>query len=586
MARRTFEVIDLIELYEHWWAERSQVEISASLGIDRKTIRKYLAPALEAGIVPGRAPAGRAGMSREDWRELAAAWFPAVADAGLRQVTWPAIEPHRDYVVEQLKAGVTQATIHQRLTRERGLDASVASFRRWVAAHLPEEVKRARVRVPRPPVPPGSEAQIDYGKLGMWTAPTGGRRVAIWAFVMILSCSRYMFVRPVIRLDQHAWSEATVLAFEFFGGVPARIVPDNLKTGVDRPDLYDPKINRSYGELAQHYGTLVDPARAGKPRDKARVERAMPYVRDSFWRGRDFTSLEQMQHDGLDWSVHVAGQRRHPSLDGAAPAAVFAAIEAGALKPLPRTRFVVATWSTGKVAADIHVKVGPALYSAPWRLIGQQVQARSTATTVQIVHDGTVVATHLRAERGRRTNYDHYPPEKIAFQQRTPTWCRTTAAGVGPACAQVIEVLMVEGALYRLRAAQGILGLRTKYGTDRLEHACTAALNAGDPSYRTIKGILAVGADTAQAQATAADQRAAATAAVPAFLRGPADLFTDPGPNTGTEPAPPAVLHLPTTTTTPTTSDPPGTTGPATTSDAVTNPVTTTPTTHRTQVAR
>lgn len=113
-----------------------------------------------------------------------------MADAGLRQVTWPAIEPHRDYVVEQLKAGVTQATIHSRLVREHCLDASVASFRRWVAAHLPEETRRAQVRVPRPPVPPGSEAQIDYGKFGMWAPVSGARRVTVWAFVMILSCSR------------------------------------------------------------------------------------------------------------------------------------------------------------------------------------------------------------------------------------------------------------------------------------------------------------------------------------------------------------------------------------------------------------
>lgn len=168
-------MIDLIELYEHWWAGRSQVEISASLGIDRKTIRKYLAPALEVGMLPGQLPAGRPAMARADWRELAEEWFPAVADAGLRQVTWPAIEPYRDEIVRQLEAGVTQATIHGRLVREHGLDASVASFRRWVAAHLPEETRRAQVRVPRPPVPPGSEAQIDYGKLGMWTTPTGGR---------------------------------------------------------------------------------------------------------------------------------------------------------------------------------------------------------------------------------------------------------------------------------------------------------------------------------------------------------------------------------------------------------------------------
>jgi hypothetical protein len=284
------------------------------------------------------------------------------------------------------------------------------------------------------------------------------------------------------------------------------------------------------------------------------------------------------------------------------------------LKPLPRNRFVVATWSTGTVAPDIHVKVGRALYSVPWRLIGQQVQARSTATTVQLVHDGQVVATHLWAERGRRTNYDHYPPEKIAFHLRTPSWCRTTAETVGPACVQVIADLMVDGALFRLRAAQGILGLRTRYGADALEAACQAALTAGDPSYRTVKGILAIqaatGTDTDRPQA-AAGGHAARAAATPAFLRGPDSLFSDdlfsdglfsdgliseelpagPGPHTQPQTGPAsgsaAVLHLPTTsqqtTSQQTTSQ--QTTSQQTTSSAVAS-TTTDATTSRTQVAR
>ena len=104
---------------------------------------------------------------------------------------------------------------------------------------------------------------------------------------MVLACSRHMFVRPMLRLDAWAWVEAHVAAFAFFDAVPARLVPDNLRTGVDRPDLYDPKLNRAYGDLAAHYGCLIDPARASKPKDKPRVERPMPYVRDSFWRGRE-----------------------------------------------------------------------------------------------------------------------------------------------------------------------------------------------------------------------------------------------------------------------------------------------------------
>jgi transposase len=215
-------------------------------------------------------------------------------------------------------------------------------------------------------VEPGSEAQIDYGFLGQWINPATGKRHRIWAFVMVLPASRHMFVRPVAHMDQHAWTEAHAEAFRFFGGVPRRLVPDNLKTGVDKPDLYDPQINKSYAELASYYGTLVDPARASKPKDKPRVERPMPYVRDSYWSGRTFTSLEHMQSEALLWARNVAGQRQCRPLDGAKPLSVFEAVEAEALLPLPTEPFVLARWSKATVGPDIHIKVGRTLYSVPW----------------------------------------------------------------------------------------------------------------------------------------------------------------------------------------------------------------------------
>ena len=184
-------------------------------------------------------------------------------------MTWPAIGVHHDYITAQLKAGVRMSTIHQRLRDEHGLAASVASFRRYVAANLPEEARRSQVTVWNPyQAEAGEQAQIDYGKLGRWLDPVTGKLRTVWAFVMVLAYSRHMFVRPVLKMDQRAWTECHVEAFAFFGGVPARLVPDNLKTGVDKPDLYDPKLNRSYAELAAHYGCLIDPARALKPRDK------------------------------------------------------------------------------------------------------------------------------------------------------------------------------------------------------------------------------------------------------------------------------------------------------------------------------
>lgn len=509
-------MVDVTEILIHWYAGRSLSEVSESLGVDRKTIRKYLAPAVAAGMTPG-GPA----RSQAQWAALVTGWFPHLTDTTLRQTTWPEIAAHHEYIVGQLKVGVTQATIHQRLRDEQGLRASVASLKRYVAANLSEEVRRDKVVVLRDEVEAGAEAQIDYGKLGMWTDPATGRRRTVWAFAMVLACSRHMFVRPVLTMDQQAWTAAHVAAFAFFGGVPARIVPDNLRTGVDKPDLYDPKINRSYAELAGHYGTLVDPARSRKPRDKARIERPMPYIRDSFWRGREFGSLTEMQAAAVTWCIEVAGRRSCRSLQGAAPGSVFAAVEATALQSLPAKPFVLASWSTALVGPDIHAKVGKTIYSIPWRLIGQRLDARETAMMVQFFHNGQLVATHGRKPKGKQTDFGHYPPEKIAFRMRTPTWCRTRAGEVGPACTELIAGLLEVNALFRLRAAQGVLGLADKHSAARLEAACAKAIAAGDPSYRTVKGILHAGTETEPAPPGTGDGGAAA------HLHGPSRLFAD-----------------------------------------------------------
>jgi len=319
--------------------------------------------------------------------------------------------------------------------------------------------------------------------------------------------------------------------FAFFGGVPARVVPDNLKTGVAKPDLYDPKINRAYAELGAHYGLLIDPARVFKPKDKARVERPMPYVRDSFWRGRQFSSLAQMQTDAVRWSSEVAGQRACRPLGGATPAAVFAATEQHTLAALPVRAFELASWSRPKVGPDIHVKVGRALYSVPWQHIGQHLDARATDRTVELFCDGVLVKTHIAATvtgagKGRMTDYGDYPPEKIAFHMRTPTWCRQRADQIGPGTAALIGELLEVNALFRLRAAQGVLGLADKHTPERLEDACALALAVGDPSYRTVKGILSAGTDRAAVPARGAGDGGAA-----AHLRGAANLLslvTDP----------------------------------------------------------
>jgi transposase len=518
MARRTFQMIDVVEILQHWHAGRPKLVLSASLGVSPKTVRKYVAPAEAEGIRPGDGMV----LDRAGWTAKVAVWFPELVDARARSSTWPLLEAKRDLIASMLETN-TVATVHQRLRDEHDLRVSVTSLRRYVWQTFPDR-NRPGVTVLRPPVPPG-EAQIDYGYLGRWLDPLANRVRRVWAFVMVLACSRHMFVRPVLSMDQSSWVAAHLAAWEFFGSVPERLVIDNLKTGVIKPDLYDPKLNRAYAEMAAHYGCLIDPARAEKPRDKARVERQMPYIRDSLWRGRTFGSVIDMQAHAVGWCLNIAGTRAHRGLDGAQPLAVFRAVEAAMLLPLPSAPFELAQWFAPLVAPDCHVNVDKVLYSVPWRHIGKRVDVRATETMVEIFADGQLIKTWPRAARGRHTDNNDYPPEKIAFFMRTPVWCRSRAESLGEFVSELVSCLLADHALHHLRSAQGIIGLADRYGADRLDAACQRALQVGDPSYRTVKGILAVGADKQVTMAQDSD----AAAVTPAHLHGPDTLFAHLG---------------------------------------------------------
>ena len=506
-------MIDVVEILQHWHAGRPKLVLSASLGVDVKTVRKYVAPAEAEGI----RPLDGLVLDRAGWAAKVAVWFPELVDARARSSTWPLLEPRRELIGHMLETN-TVATVHQRLRDEHGLTVSITSLRRYVWHTFPDR-RQPAVTVLRPSAPPG-EAQIDYGYLGRWLDPVADRVRRVWAFVIVLACSRHMFVRPVLSMDQTSWVAAHLAAWEFFGAAPQRLVVDNLKTGVIKADLYDPLLNRAYAEMADHYGCLIDPARAEKPKDKPRVERMMPYVRDSFWRGRTFGSVADMQARAAQWCLNVAGTRAHRGIDGAQPLAVFGAVEAPMLLALPPAPFELVRWVSAKVAPDCHVHIDKVLYSVPWKYIGRRVDVRIGHTVVEIFADGELVKTWPRAQRGRHTEPNDYPPDKIAFFMRTPTWCRSRADDLGEHVKVLVAELLADHALHHLRAAQGIIGLADKYGPQRLDAACARALQAGDPSYRTVKGILAVDAD----QQPAAAARAV-SAATPAHLHGPGQLF-------------------------------------------------------------
>ncbi|MGE5541788.1 MAG: IS21 family transposase [Bacillota bacterium] len=289
----------IIELLEHWQAGRSFKSIAKSLGVDRKTIRKYVNGVVEAGVTRGSV------LNRDQWVALLKQQFPEL-DHAKRSPTHSLLAPYEEEIRRALGENKV-ITVWRRRVRPLLPGVSLSSFRRWLRAVMPEAIARNEVTVWRPEVPPGEEAQVDFGYLGLWQDPATNRRVRVWVFIMVLSHSRHMFVTPIFRLDSLTWLHCHIEAFEFFGRVPKRLVLDNLKDGVIKPDIYDPELNREYARLAKHYGALVDPCRAGHPKDKPRVERQVGYVRESMWAGMQFNSTEHMRN------IAVAGASRRPA---------------------------------------------------------------------------------------------------------------------------------------------------------------------------------------------------------------------------------------------------------------------------------
>jgi len=324
-------------------------------------------------------------------------------------------------------------------------------------------------------------------------------------------------------MDQKAWLKAHVAAFEFFAGVPTLLVIDNLKSGVIHADLYDPQFNRGYEQMASYYGTLIDPCRAGHPKDKPRVERPVPYVRDSFYAGRTFSSLDEMNEAAAKWCLSVAGERIHGTTRQQ-PLRVFQQVEALTLQPLPPQPFELVTWVQCKVAVDCHAQALRGTYSVPYRHVGKTLAARVSDTTVEFYLDHTLVKTHLRTHHGgRQTDWNDYPPQKAQFFQRHPDWCRAKAAKLGPEVTKVVEQLLSQHALHYLRQCQGIIGLAEKYGDGRVNAACQRANAFGDPSYKTVKTILHKGLEGQLALTVAAPT--IDSASVGAYLHGPDQLF-------------------------------------------------------------
>lgn len=510
MARRRMTVLDILEILVAWDAGEGISPIARRLGYMRTTVRKYVAAAEALGLARG---AGR--RSEAAWAEVVAAVSARVGRQRAPGTVAAAVAQHHAYL-EQWVGQVHLTVLHQRLHAEHGLTASWGAFYRYVAKHWPDRLQHApRVTIRRDDPPAGEEAQVDFFYVGLWDDPETGRRRKLYAFLLTLSHSRHQFLYPTPAEDSAAWLDGHVAALAFLGGVPQRVVVDNLTAGITHADRYDPRVNRAYGELARHYGFLVDPARVAHPRDKPRVERNVQYARDSCFAGRPGGSLATLRAEAVRWCREVAGQRLHGTT-GERPFVVFQEREAAALRPLPPQPWEHAIWTSALVGPDCHLRAGNAAYSVPFKHVNRRLEVRLGTRTVQIYDGATLVTTHARQARGRVTRLDHYPEAGRAFLHGTPAASCRRAQEVGPATAQLVTALLAEPTLTRLREVQALLRLTARYPFERLERACARAPAAGDGRYRTVRGILERDLDSVAFEPEPPPQAAGA------FLRGPA----------------------------------------------------------------
>ena len=468
----------------------SDRKIAAAIGSARSTVQECLNRARAAGIA---------------WPLTAELDEQALQARLYRREVPLSTRPVPDFAhlhAELSRPGVTRLLLWQeyKAAQPDGWQYSIfcEQYRRWLAT---QEL------VLRQPHAPGEKLFVDYaGQTVPITDRYSGEVREAQIFVAVLGCSNYTYAEATCSQKLPDWLGSHVRALEFIGGVPAAIVPDNLRSAVKRAHRYEPELNPSYQDLAEHYGVTVLPARVRKPRDKAKVEAGVLIVER--WilarlRNRTFFSLGEL-NAAIAALLARLNTRPFKKLEGCRQAR-FLALDQPALRPLPAQRYEFGEWRLAKVHPDYHIEVKRAYYSVPYRLIGQRVDVRLTANAVEIFQAGKLVAAHARtSERGRRSTRDaHRPEQHVAVIEQSLARVLERAIAIGPA---TVEVLRRQAARRThpeetLRSAQGILRLGHDFTPAVLERACERALALQSYSYRTVRTLIETPAAPAQPRA-------------------------------------------------------------------------------------
>ena len=465
--------------------ERTHREVMAALGVSMGTVSKVVT---------------RATLLSLDWETVEELGDDALDERlyGPRcpsHAPRPLPEPAQMHL-ELRRAGVTLQLLHLEYLERHPDGYRYTKFcdvyREWLERRAPT-MRQVHVA--------GDKMFVDYaGKKPSYVEPATGESVVVELFVAVLGASSYTYAEATHTQTLADFTASNARAFTFFEGVTAAIVPDQLKSAVTVPSRYEPGVQRTFAELGRHYGTTILPARPRSPRDKAKVEVAVQVAER--WilarlRNERFDSLGALNARIAQLVAEL--NRRVMRHYKASRLELFERLDKPALRPLPEQPFVHAEWTKARLHIDYHAKVGEHFYSAPFSLVHEELWARWTATTVELFHKGTRVASHLRSYVAGRhtTDPQHMPAAHQKHAEWTPTRIVGWATTVGPMTAKLSEAILAERRHpeHGYRSCLGLLRLAKRFGNERVEAACARALAVGVRSYRPVESILKHGLD-------------------------------------------------------------------------------------------
>ena len=460
---------EIREVLRAWLAGAGLRTAAAQAGVDRKTARRYVTAAVEAGLARDGGP----GQLTDELVGQVAQVVRPVRPGGHGQA-WEQLGACQEQIAGQVQAGLSVVKIGVLLERQ-GIVVPYRTLHRFCVERCGFGRTAATVRVADGE--PGAECQLDFGYLGMLADPVTGRRRKVHALIFTACYSRHMFVWLSFTQTLAALVAGGEAAWVFFGGVFKVLIPDNAAAIVAAADAVNPRFTAGWLDYAQHCGFVTDAARVRSPKDKPKVERAVQYVRGNFFAGEHFTGLADAQGRAEAWSREVAGERIHGTIQ-ARPAQVFAEHEAGALLPLP-VPYDVPVLARVKVHRDFHVEVGRALYSAPKEYLGCHLDARADSALVKLFHRGQLVKAHPRQQPGRRvTDPADLPAEKTTYAMRDVASLAKTARRHGDSIGVYADRLLDTDLPWtKMRQVYRLLGLVRRYGPGPVDTACSRALD-------------------------------------------------------------------------------------------------------------